>query len=125
MSLKLLIVEDEEAMLETLKVFFTALGYTVFATGMGDKALEIVEKEHPHVGIYDLQLKDSPITGMEVLKQTRQKYPEVKVFVVTGFAGDEDIRNMCMQYKPYRLFGKPVPLEELQKHVAEIAKDIT
>lgn len=125
MSLKLLIVEDEEAILETLRTFFTALGYSVFATGMGDKALEIVEKEQPHIGIYDLQLKDSPITGMEVLKQTREKYPDIKVFVVTGYAEDRDIRDMCMQYKPYRLFGKPVPLEELQKQIAEIAKNIT
>jgi two-component system response regulator AtoC len=120
----MLIVEDEESMLNTLKMFFTAQGYTVFGTGMGDKALEILEKEHPHVGIYDLQLEGSPITGIEVLKQTREKYPDIKVFIVTGYADDKDIRGMCMQHNPYRIFGKPVPLAELQKEMAEIAKDI-
>ena len=69
MSLKILIVEDEAAMCQSLVTFFNMRKYQAFGTGDGLEAMDIVEREHPHVVICDLQLVGSQITGIEVMKR--------------------------------------------------------
>lgn len=122
MSLKILIVEDELTMMNTEKSFFEMRGHTVLATPKGEDALEIIEKESPEAIILDLQLDGSKITGIEVLKQTRQKHPDIKIIITTGYGKDDDIRKLCMSYNPHEFLDKPISLSKLSEVVAKYDK---
>jgi len=124
MTLKLLILEDDISLLNSLKGIYELLDYKVFATPRGDEALTIIEKEKPHVVICDLHLEDSPITGIEVLKQTSQKYPDIKVIVATGYGKEDSIVKVCDQYKPFMFMGKPIDFDKLSDTLQEIAKNL-
>lgn len=120
MDRKLLIVEDELPQLSSQKYYFEKRGFKVFMTTNGDEALKIIENEKPKAILLDLHLKDSAVTGMDVLKQTTEKYPEIKLIVMTGYGDNEDVKNSCMQYKPYMFLSKPVSLVELKEKLDEI-----
>ena len=124
MALKLLILEDDIKMLDSLKRTFEILDYEVFATPSGVEALKIIEKEKPHVILCDLHLEGSPITGIEVLKQTSQKYPDIKVIVTTGYGSDDAIIKVCNQYKPFMFLNKPISFVKLTGTLEELAKNI-
>jgi len=124
MALKLLILEDDVKMLDSLKRTFEILDYEVFATPRGDEALKIIEKEKPHVILCDLHLEGSPITGIEVLKQTSQKYPDIKVIVTTGYGSDDAIIKVCNQYKPFMFLNKPINFVKLTGTLEELAKNV-
>jgi len=124
MVLKLLILEDDIDLLNSLKGIYDLYDYKVFATPRGDEALAIIEKERPHVVLCDLHLEDSPITGIEVLKQTSQKYPDIKVIVATGYGMEDSIVKVCNQYKPFMFMIKPIDFNELTDALQVLAKDL-
>ncbi|MFA5143954.1 MAG: response regulator [Candidatus Omnitrophota bacterium] len=124
MALKMVILEDEVGLRDSLRDFFKSVGHTVFATARGDEALVMVEKESPHVILCDLHLEGSPITGIEVLKQTSQKHPNTKVIIMTGYGKEEGIVNVCNQYNPYMFLGKPVSIIKIQEALSEIEKNL-
>lgn len=115
MERKILIVEDEMPQLTSQKYYFEKRGFVVFMTTKGDEALAIIAKEKPAAVLLDLHLKDSPVTGMDVLKETTEKYPGIKVIVMTGYGDDEETKNMCMKYNPYLFLSKPVSLVSLKE----------
>jgi DNA-binding NtrC family response regulator len=124
MALKMLILEDEVGLLESLRDFFKSVGHTVFATTRGEEALEIVEKELPHVILCDLQLADSSMTGIEVLKQTSEKHPNIKVIVMTGYGSEDSIVKVCNQYNPFLFLSKPISLISVHETLKEIEKKL-
>lgn len=123
MERKILIVEDEIPQLTSQKYYFEKKGFNVFMTTKGDEALAIIEKERPRVILLDLHLKDSPTTGMDVLQQTTEKYPETKLIVMTGYGDDEGVKSSCMKYNPYLFLSKPVSLVSLKEKLDEIFKE--
>ncbi len=125
MALKILLLEDEIELLDSLKNFFESFDhYKVFATPRGDEALTIIERERPDVILCDLQLEHSPITGIEVLKQTHRKYPDIKVIVTTGYGKDDDIVRVCSQYNPHMFIAKPINLIKLHETLVGLPADL-
>ena len=62
----LLIIEDDEAISLSLKVFFESKGYSVMNASSGEDGLKIALKQIPDTVILDLRLPD--IYGIEVLQ---------------------------------------------------------
>jgi len=118
--MKILIVEDEPKVSETLQGFFAAMGHEVCASETGAGALEQVERHHPQAILLDWWLKDK-VSGRDVLVQTIAKAPKTIVIVVSGFEelGPEEITALG----GYALMKKPVALDQLyemiQKAVGE------
>ena len=81
-TMKILIVEDDPAIVETVSLAFQMRWpeAELITTGLGEKGLELVEAESPDVVILDLGLPD--IDGFDVLKQVRL-FSEVPIIIVT------------------------------------------
>ncbi len=116
MAGSILIVDDEASVTMTLEWFFRNKGYRVFRAFYGDQALERIEKDRPSVVILDLQMPG--VDGISVLDQLRQRYPEVKVLVITGYA--KQYQKELDRLKPEAVKLKPVSLEELTVSVEEL-----
>ena len=115
MAVKIMILDDEVKMVEGMKEFFEIMGYTVFGCFSGDQALDIMRQEVPQIALCDLNLKDSPITGLDVVKEITEKYPETKVILMTGYGEEKGIKDMCMKYNPFMYLDKPVDLVMIQE----------
>ncbi len=106
----LLIIDDDEAVCLSLKVFFEGRGYGAVTAHEGREGLGLALKEIPDVVLLDLRLPD--IYGIEVLRDIKKAYPEISVIVMTGYGEiEEAVRAMKIGAEYY--FQKPIDLEEI------------
>lgn len=91
--MKILIVEDEEALSRVLEERFKSEGFETEVAHDGEEAVEIAKKSLPNVIILDLILPKK--MGFDVLKEIK-KIPElekVPVIVVSNLGEDESIKE--------------------------------
>ena len=111
---KLLVVDDEIAVCDILKHFFTKQGYQVFIATTGEETLTIVAQEHPHLMLLDIKMPH--MSGIEVLKQLHQRGEDVKVVIVSA-AHDEATMNEAKQLGAVDYVVKPFHLDYLEQVV--------
>jgi signal transduction histidine kinase len=91
MLLRLLIVDDDTNLCASLKNFFERNKYKVETVNDGISALGVVERFRPNLMFLDIGLPG--ISGIEVLKQVKEKDPSVRVIMITGQTEDELMRQ--------------------------------
>lgn len=114
MNERLLIVEDEETLCESLKRVLSREGYTVDTAGSAESALEMLED-----GVYDLIVTDiilPGITGIELLKKIKERMPEQIVIITTAYASLETAVE-ALRTGAYDYVVKPVMHEEIKQIV--------
>lgn len=128
MKEKILIVDDERLVRQSLAKEFTREGYHVLTAETGKTALALFEEESPEVILLDLKLPD--LEGMEVLKRVREVDKNVNVLIITAYGSlDSAIQALRLganDYltKPFDLeaisfsVGKALESSRLQKEVA-------
>jgi two-component system response regulator MprA len=84
MNNKILIVDDEEAVR-----FFTAdglsrAGWQVYEADSGEKALSIMEETPCDVMLLDLRM--AGMDGLVVMRQTKERWPETMIIIMTAYA---------------------------------------
>ncbi|OGX29210.1 MAG: hypothetical protein A3B78_02215 [Omnitrophica WOR_2 bacterium RIFCSPHIGHO2_02_FULL_67_20] len=79
---RMLIVEDERDICECLGDFFTAKGFAVASAFSGEEALDQLDAGPVDVILLDILLPG--ISGMEVLRRAKEKYPCATVVMVTS-----------------------------------------
>ncbi len=90
MSNRILIVEDEPDLLQTLAFNFTNEGYEVTEASNGAEALEVLDGDNPPVlVILDLMLPD--MSGLDVCRHIRATSHLKKIFVIMVTAKGEEL----------------------------------
>jgi DNA-binding response OmpR family regulator len=79
---KILIVEDEEAILQGLKMNMEIEGYEIAIAQDGEKALEVFEEFNPDLILLDLMIPG--YSGFEVCRIVRKKNPGVYIIMLTA-----------------------------------------
>ncbi len=81
---RILIVDDEPMMADSLKQNLAEEGYTVDTAATGAEAIELFDRGGHHLAICDLQLPD--MDGMEILRHVKDARPSTEVIVITGYS---------------------------------------
>ncbi|UCD54834.1 MAG: response regulator [Candidatus Omnitrophota bacterium] len=115
---KLLIIDDEIDICETLKGFFEKRGYEVIYALTGSGGMDAFEVEKPSIVILDLYLKDN-VSGFEILKEIKAKRPTCGVIVITGSASEDDRRKAMDLGADYYL-SKPFSIEVLRNIISKL-----
>ncbi len=114
MKKTILIVDDELNIRRVLERAFLKEGYHVHLAEGGHQALKILEEAPIEVVLTDVVMPD--MSGLELLKQIRAKYPHIPVIMMTAFGtipmAVEAIRNGAFEF-----LTKPLDLETLRKLV--------
>ena len=87
MSVRVLVVEDEENLLTLLRNYLEREGFEVHETLDGREALEVARQVHPDVVVLDWMLPG--LDGMEVLRELR-RFSEAYVIMLTARADEVD-----------------------------------
>ena len=88
---RILIVDDEEAILETMTFTFMDL-YEVLTTSDPTQALQIMEENQP-IAVVITDQRMPGMTGVELLSETYQRFPETVRIILTGFADAPDFHR--------------------------------
>ena len=107
---KILVVDDEPEMLETLEEILSGAGYEVTSTTESPQAIRIIEKDPPDLIITDLMMPE--LDGINFLEHAKAHYPHVPVILLTGYASvDSAVEAMKKGASDY--LSKPFFSEEL------------
>src|SRR5215212_3989983 len=82
-EVRILVVDDEPTMADSLRQNFVEEGYSVDTAATGAAAIELFDQGGHHLSICDLQLPD--MDGLEVLRHMKDARPTTEVIVVTGY----------------------------------------
>ena len=80
----LLIVDDESAILETLRILFKHEGFDVSVALGGRAALEAMEHAVPSIVLTDVRMPS--VSGIDILAAARQRDPDLPVILMTAQA---------------------------------------
>src|SRR2546426_10385631 len=80
---RVLVVDDEKAMVLALKGLLGKEGYHVETAGSGEEALRRIETGSFHVVITDLSMNG--VGGMQVLEHARRVDPDLAVVMITAY----------------------------------------
>lgn len=117
---KILIVEDEQTLQETLAYNLTRQGYEVETAGDGIKALEVARKAHPDLIILDIMLPG--MDGFEVCRILRQ---EMTTPVLMLTARDDEIdRVVGLEVGADDYLTKPFSMRELLARVKAMLRRV-
>jgi two-component system response regulator VicR len=86
----ILCIEDEEEMIDLIRLILSRRGFDVRGANGGKEGLEIMQKEHPDLVLLDLMMPD--MDGWEVYQQMKasDKTKDIPVIVVTAKAQSID-----------------------------------
>jgi DNA-binding NtrC family response regulator len=107
---KILLVDDETAILDTLQILFRGEGYDVAVADSGPKALAALEDERPDIVLTDIRMPGA--SGLEVLAEARQVDPEIAVILMTAQASLQSAVRAVNEGAYYYL-QKPFANDEL------------
>jgi DNA-binding NarL/FixJ family response regulator len=90
-TIGVLIVEDHAVVREGLHERLAAQDdmSVIGSTGRGDEAVQLVQETAPNVLLLDLELSNSPLTGLQVLEQVRTLSPTTHIVVLTEHLEDK------------------------------------
>jgi DNA-binding NtrC family response regulator len=113
---KILIIDDEEVVRESLAQWFEAEGYAVKAAGSGKEALAAVADNEFDLSLLDIKMPG--MDGMEVQVRLRDADPDLIVVVMTGYATVETAVQ-ALKRGAYDYITKPVDPDELSHLVSK------
>jgi len=79
----ILIVDDDKQICDILKLLIETQNYQVDTASSGDSAFELLQKKQYDILISDVRMPDGD--GIELLKKTLEKFPEIKVILMSGY----------------------------------------
>jgi len=104
-----LIVDDEPKIRAILAQFFESRGLRILTAETGREALSRLDEAAPDFLLLDIGMPD--ISGLEVLKTAKARFPSVKVVMVTAFGDDQTIETAA-QLGACDYITKPFGLDE-------------
>ncbi|MGN0362279.1 MAG: response regulator transcription factor [Bilifractor sp.] len=86
-SCTILIAEDDENIIEVLKLYLENQGYRILSAPDGIKAYHIIESEHVDLGLFDIMMPH--MNGYELIRKVREKY-NMPIIVLSAKKEDSD-----------------------------------
>ena len=121
---KLAIFEDEAIVRKNIikKIEWEKHDFKIVGeAGNGKEALEVIESERPDVIITDIEMPF--MDGLELSRITREKYPEIKIIILTGF--DEfKYAHSAIQLEVMEYILKPVSSEGLTATIEKVRRQL-
>ncbi len=109
--MKILVIDDEENIGRTIELIFEKEDFDVTLAFNGETAISLLKENYFDVIISDIRLPD--ISGMEILKISKNLYPEVPVIMITAYASTSvAVEAMKLGAEDYII--KPFDIDELR-----------
>jgi two-component system response regulator AtoC len=118
-KVKILVVDDEAIVRESLHDWLTSAGYQVFTAENGPKALEIIGREKMGIVITDLVMPG--MDGIELMKRAKEILPSIEVIIITAY-GSIPTAITAMKDGAYDYIEKPFCPERAELLVKKLAE---
>src|SRR5712691_6080701 len=114
MKRRVLIVDDDAAILEVLEMRLAAMGFDVTATLESHKAIEFAAARRFDVALLDLRM--SPLDGIQLMEALHQHQPRLPVLIMTAH-GTIETAVEAVQRGAFDYLTKPFVRDELRAKI--------
>ena len=108
----ILVVDDEPIVGKSLQRLLSKAGYAVEAFSDSNAAVEELRKRNFDFIITDLMMDG--FDGMQILEIAREKHPDTRVIIITGFA-EELTASDALQKGAFAFFQKPFKIDDIKQ----------
>ncbi|MGC8605209.1 MAG: response regulator, partial [Desulfomonilaceae bacterium] len=117
--MRIAIIDDEEIVRTRLHKALAKEGYAVETYGAGEAFLNAIEHSPVDLAFLDISLPG--LSGLDVLKQAKPRFPEMEIILMTGYSSIESVIDSVRQGAFYYV-AKPLRLDEI-RHLASKVRD--
>jgi DNA-binding NtrC family response regulator len=117
-SLKCLLVDDNDSMLQLLSMFMENLGFQPLVAHDGDEGIAVVRKQRPHLVVSDIHMPNR--NGLLLLQDIKELNPALPVILITGYH-DYKSDMVAMKSPPDAFMEKPFSYDELKATVERLS----
>jgi DNA-binding NtrC family response regulator len=121
MKTRLLVVDDEQSIRRLCMTIGNTLGYACVEAESAEAALARIESDAPDLILTDLKLP--AMSGVELLKQTKQLLPRTEVAIMTGHGSIESAVD-AMKLGAYDYIEKPFRVEKMRLLLQRMAEKV-
>ena len=112
MQQKILIVDDNPNMSSLLSEMLEVFDHESVRAADGNEALTELEAGNFSIVISDMRMPN--MSGLELLREVKSRFPKVRVVLISGFAnGAEEARAEGLA--PDGFLGKPLMMSDVEK----------
>lgn len=119
MSARILVVDDDRVILELASIVLRSDGYSVRTASDGIQALNLLAEEPFELVLLDFMMPKKD--GLEVLREIKEKFPDVAVIIFTGM-GSENIAVNAMKAGAADYIIKPFRNHDLLERTATVLR---
>jgi two-component system response regulator RegA len=121
---RILIVDDEAAILFAYRRLLEGGGYMVDVCETLDEAVGFIMTHHYFAVITDIRLTGSDSTeGLTILASVRDRQPQAKMIVITGYGGKESVQDAIKLGASF-YFKKPLEPSVVLETLRHLREDV-
>jgi len=121
MSVRVLIVEDDSLLRDSMDRALRARGYETVTAAAAGEALELLELEEVDIVLSDQRMPDLP--GTELLSRVRRFHPSLVRLLLTGDDSLKVARDAINRGRVHRYLQKPVSVEDLAREIETVLEE--
>lgn len=114
-KVKILYVDDEPINAELFKINFED-NFSVVTASSGFEGLEVLST-NSDTSIVISDMKMPGMSGIDFISKAREKFPEKKYFILTGYDISAEIKTALDEKMILEYFRKPFDIEHIQKSI--------
>ena len=111
-SEKILVVDDEDSLRETLKSILELNNYTVIDATDGIQACEIYQSDYNNIELVILDMIMPKMGGFETYKKLKEVNPNVKILIISAFSENHEVTEM-LESNAVAFLHKPFKIKEI------------
>lgn len=115
---RVLIVDDELLVRDMLCETALRQGLQVSGASSGEEALQILKEQSFQLAFFDLKMKK--MSGLDLLKQCRRKYPEMEIVMVTAY-GTVEVAVEAMRLGAFDFVIKPFTPDQMEFMIKKVS----
>ena len=116
---QILVVDDEDAVRESIQEAIQNAGFACWGAGSGDEALTLLEERHVDLVISDIRMPG--LSGFELTEIVKEKY-DTDVIIITGY-GRDFLYEQAIEKGASDFILKPVRLQELLVRLRRVMRE--
>ena len=111
---RILVIDDDDAVRESFIAALDYRDYVPLGAPSGMAGIESALADRPDLVFLDLKMPG--LSGVETLARLRITYPDMPIYIVTGFYGEflEPLKELRRRGTPFELARKPLTVAEIR-----------
>lgn len=117
MSKRILIIDDDLAVRDTLIAILEDHGYEVITAVNGEQGLAVFRRERPDLLVTDIVM---PVKeGLQTIREIREEWPDMKIIAISGGSRTErhDFLEIARQLGAWDVVVKPFDVDDFVARV--------